>query len=59
MDGTWHVTTVSKEVLFRNRDRLGPKRAKPLWTEIMELLGDDYKHIVELLYGEEEDDDLM
>ena len=51
-DGTWYVATVSKEVLFRSRDRLGAKRAKPLWTEIIELLGDDYKHIKDQLYEE-------
>lgn len=54
-DGTWYVATVSKEVLFRSRDRLGAKRAKPLWTEIIELLGDDYKHIRDQLYGDEDD----
>eukprot|EP00580_Thalassiosira_gravida_P006048 CAMPEP_0201654744 /NCGR_PEP_ID=MMETSP0493-20130528/45654_1 /ASSEMBLY_ACC=CAM_ASM_000838 /TAXON_ID=420259 /ORGANISM="Thalassiosira gravida, Strain GMp14c1" /LENGTH=536 /DNA_ID=CAMNT_0048131311 /DNA_START=55 /DNA_END=1668 /DNA_ORIENTATION=+ len=52
-DGTWYVATVSREVLFRSRDRLGAKRAKPLWTEIIELLGDEYKHIRDQLYGEE------
>lgn len=54
-EGTWLVCRVSKEVLFRSRDRLGAKRAKPLWTEIVELLGDDYKHIRDQLYGEEEE----
>lgn len=54
-DGTWYLTTVSKEVLFRSRDRLGAKRAKPLWTEIIELMGEDYKHIRDQLYGEEEE----
>lgn len=62
MDETWIVAQVSKEVIFRNRDRLGPMRAKPLWREILELLGDDYKHILDLIYdeelsNEEEDDD--
>ena len=47
---------MSKEVLFRSRDRLGAKRAKPLWTEIVELLGEDYKHIRDQLYGDEEDE---
>mmetsp|Transcript_1270 Transcript_1270/g.3160 ORF Transcript_1270/g.3160 Transcript_1270/m.3160 type:complete len:570 (+) Transcript_1270:58-1767(+) len=54
-DGVWYLATVSKEVLFRSRDRLGAKRAKPLWTEIIELLGDDYKHIRDQLYGEEDE----
>jgi hypothetical protein len=63
MDETWIVAQVSKDVIFRNRDRLGPMRSKPLWKEILELLGDDYKHILDLVYEEEdleddEDDDM-
>lgn len=54
-DGTWYLATVSKEVLFRSRDRLGAKRAKPLWTEIIELMGDEYTHIRDLLYGKEDE----
>ena len=50
-DGVWYIAEVSKEVLFRSRDRLGAKRAKPLWTEIIELL--DYRDIRDQLYGEE------
>lgn len=50
-DGCWFVASVSKEVLFKSRDRLGAKRAKPLWTEIMELLGGEYKGIRDDLYG--------
>jgi hypothetical protein len=57
MNETWIVAKVSKEVIFRNRDRLGPMRAKPLWKEILELLGDNYKHIIDLLYEEEDFDD--
>lgn len=57
MDETWIVAQVSKEVIFRNRDRLGPMRSKPLWKEILELLGDDYKHIMDLVYEEEDDDE--
>lgn len=49
-DGTWIVAKVSKEILFKCRDRLGSKRAKPLWTEIIELLGDDYKDVKDSLY---------
>ena len=56
-DGVWYLATVSKEVLFRSRDRLGAKRAKPLWTEVIELLGDDYQHIRDQLYNEEDDDE--
>ena len=54
-DETWIVAQVSKDVIFRNRDRLGPMRAKPLWKEILELLGDDYKHILDLVYEDEAD----
>lgn len=53
-DGNWYVASVSKEVLFKSRDRLGAKRAKPLWTEIMELLGGEYKAIRDQLYEGEE-----
>lgn len=50
-DGVWYLAEVSKEVLFRSRDRLGAKRAKPLWTEIIELM--DYGDIRDQLYGED------
>ena len=53
-DGNWYVASVSKEVLFKSRDRLGSKRAKPLWTEIMELLGGEYKAVRDRLYDCEE-----
>lgn len=51
-DETWFVAQVSKEVLFKSRDRLGAKRAKPLWTEIMDLMGGRYREIKERLYNE-------
>ena len=54
-DETWIVAQVSKDVIFRNRDRLGPMRAKPLWKEILELLGDDYRHILDLVYDDEDE----
>ena len=50
--GTWFMASVSKEVLFKSRDRLGAKRAKPLWTEIMELMGGDYKNIKDQFYND-------
>lgn len=53
-DGTWYVAKVSKEVLFKSRDRLGTKRAKPLWTEIMELMGGDYQKVRDELYEDED-----
>jgi len=40
-------------VLFKSRDRMGTRRAKPLWTEIMELLGGKYKDIRDQLYDDE------
>lgn len=49
-DGTWFAANVSKEVLFKSRDRLGTKRAKPLWTEIMELMGGEYKDVRDQFY---------
>lgn len=53
---TWFVASVSKEILFKSRDRMGTRRAKPLWTEIMELMGETipkYKDIRDQLYDEE------
>eukprot|EP00566_Odontella_aurita_P012898 CAMPEP_0113528950 /NCGR_PEP_ID=MMETSP0015_2-20120614/2125_1 /TAXON_ID=2838 /ORGANISM="Odontella" /LENGTH=464 /DNA_ID=CAMNT_0000427531 /DNA_START=63 /DNA_END=1457 /DNA_ORIENTATION=- /assembly_acc=CAM_ASM_000160 len=52
-DGTWYVASVSKEILFKSRDRLGTKRAKPLWTEVMELMGGKYKKVRDRLYDAE------
>ena len=49
-DGTWYVAEVSKDVLFKSRDRLGTKRAKPLWADVMELMGGKYEDIRNRLY---------
>ena len=49
-DETWFAASVSKEVLFKSRDRMGTRRAKPLWTEIMELMGGKYTDIRDQLY---------
>jgi hypothetical protein len=59
--GTWFPASVSKEVLFKSRDRMGTMRAKPLWTEIMEHLSEaeesgpetDYLEIRNQLYDDE------
>ena len=54
-DGVWFCASVSKEVLFKSRDRSGgQKKSKSLWTEIMELLGGDYKEIRDRLYERED-----
>lgn len=53
-DRTWFVASVSKEVLFKSRDRLGTRRGKPLWTEIMELMGGEYRNVRDQLYEEED-----
>lgn len=36
----------------QSRDRMGTKKAKPLWTEIMELLGGEYAQAKERFYAE-------
>ena len=51
-NGTWFVAEASKELLFKSRDRLGSKRAKPLWTELMELMGEDYRGVRDELYSD-------
>jgi len=52
-DRVWFVAKVSKDVLFKSRDRLGTRRAKPLWTEVMELMGGEYKDVCEKFYADE------
>jgi hypothetical protein len=49
-DQTFFLASVSKEVLFKSRDRMGTRRAKPLWTEVMELLGGEYQAVKDQLY---------
>jgi hypothetical protein len=56
----FYTTQVAKDVLFKSRDRMGTRRAKPLWTEIMELIGGPYSKIKDHLYNDnidETDDD--
>ena len=48
----WFKARVSKEVLFKSRDRMGTRRAKPLWAEIMELMGDDKSDLRDKFYDE-------
>jgi len=49
-DGVWFPASVSKEVLFKSRDRMGTQKAKPLWTEIMELMGGEFQTIKDNFY---------
>jgi putative AlgH/UPF0301 family transcriptional regulator len=49
-DGVWFPASVSKEVLFKSRDRMGTQKAKPLWTEIMELMGGEFQMIKDKFY---------
>ncbi|KAG7354703.1 ACR COG1678 domain containing protein [Nitzschia inconspicua] len=62
-DQVWFPAKVSKNVLFKSRDRMGTKKAKPLWTEIMELMGGRYLEVKNTFYAEgenysEQDDDM-
>ncbi len=52
-DGIWFPACVSKEILFKSRDRMGTQKAKPLWTEIMELLGGEYQRIKDNFYQQD------
>jgi hypothetical protein len=56
-NGTFYAAAVSKNVLFKSRDRMGTRRAKPLWTEIMELLDGEYMKVRQQLYEDEESDE--
>jgi putative AlgH/UPF0301 family transcriptional regulator len=51
-DGTWFIASVSKEVLFKPRDRLGTMRAKSLWTDIIEFMGEQFLFALNSLYDE-------
>jgi len=51
-DEVWFPAEVSKNVLFKSRDRMGTKKAMPLWTEIMQLMGGKYEEIKEIFYAD-------
>ncbi|OEU22940.1 hypothetical protein FRACYDRAFT_233102 [Fragilariopsis cylindrus CCMP1102] len=52
-DNIWFQANVSNNVLFKSRDRMGTKKAKPLWTEILDLMGDEYSDITKRFYATE------
>jgi hypothetical protein len=52
-EGIWFPAVVSKEVLFKSRDRMGTRKAKPLWTEIMELMGGEFQKTKDEFYADE------
>jgi putative AlgH/UPF0301 family transcriptional regulator len=52
-DGIWFPAQVSKEVLFKSRDRMGTQKAMPLWTEIMELMGGKFQQFKDDFYVDE------
>jgi len=52
--GAWIVLDQSPEAVFKDRVmgwRPG-KPSKPLWTELIQLLGDQAKHYFSRVYGE-------
>uniref|UniRef100_I2CSD8 Uncharacterized protein n=1 Tax=Nannochloropsis gaditana (strain CCMP526) TaxID=1093141 RepID=I2CSD8_NANGC len=49
-DKVWYPAQVSKDVILKNRGREGPKMAKPLWTEVLELMGGSFLEIKKELY---------
>mmetsp|Transcript_315 Transcript_315/g.576 ORF Transcript_315/g.576 Transcript_315/m.576 type:complete len:443 (-) Transcript_315:1385-2713(-) len=52
-DKIWFPAKVSQKILFKSRDRMGTKKAKPLWAEIMGLMGDKYSVVMENFYANE------
>mmetsp|Transcript_1907 Transcript_1907/g.4463 ORF Transcript_1907/g.4463 Transcript_1907/m.4463 type:complete len:412 (-) Transcript_1907:170-1405(-) len=48
----WFPASVSQNILFKSRDRMGTKKAKPLWTEIMDLMGNEYAETTKNFYIE-------
>ena len=55
-DGIWFPAEVSKDVLFKSRDRMGTQKAMPLWTEIMELMGGEFQDVKDSFYDEKNED---
>ena len=52
--GTFYAVQVAKDVLFQSRDRMGTRRAKPLWTEILDLIGtEEFASIKAKIYRDE------
>ena len=50
-EGVWMPAEVSKEVIFKGRERMGGKRAKPIWKEIIELCDfEGYSAVMQDLY---------
>jgi hypothetical protein len=52
-DNIWFQANVSNNVLFKSRDRMGTQKAKPLWTEILDLMGNEYSDITKRFYATE------
>ena len=49
----WLPVECGAEVLLKIREREGPKRPKPLWTEALELCGGDFAEVARRLLEEE------
>ena len=48
--GVWTVAQCSPEVVLKVREREGIKRPKPIWTDIMELIGGESAEQARQLY---------
>ena len=46
----WLPAACGKDTILKIREREGGRRPKPLWTDVMELAGDDYADIASDLY---------
>ena len=59
----WFPAEISNDLILKTRGRgMKGKPSKPMWTEIMELMGGEFLEIKKKLYnrkdnGEEENDD--
>ena len=49
-DGVWLPAACAKDIILKIREREGSRRPKPLWTDVMELVGGDYADIAKDLY---------
>ncbi|KAG5184952.1 hypothetical protein JKP88DRAFT_185555, partial [Tribonema minus] len=53
--GRWHAVSAGKMSLLRVRDRKGPDTAKPMWTDLLTMAGEEQpelKNVVDSVYGQ-------
>jgi len=50
IDGKWLPVKCSKMVILKARDRVGPYKCPPMWTDILKRLGRPYTKLLDYVY---------